>query len=175
MDIASLERDIRSHHEAFVRLIHSMPVDLLERTPNGKWSTGQHLEHIRMSVRPVALALSVPRWFLRWRFGSPNRPPRTYDALVQRYKEKLSAGGRAPSRFVPRMVRAAEIHIAAAAMSRAVDDLCKRVRRWQEADLDHYLLPHPLLGKLTIREMLFFTIHHVQHHMALVQRDHFSS
>lgn len=24
--------------------------------------------------------------------------------------------------------------------------------------------PHPLLGKLTLREMMFFTIYHVQHH-----------
>jgi len=33
------------------------------------------------------------------------------------------------------------------------------------------LLPHPLLGKVTVREMLYFTIHHVQHHHALVERD----
>ena len=40
------------------------------------------------------------------------------------------------------------------------------------ADLDAVLLPHPLLGKLTVREMLFFTVYHVQHHRALVERDH---
>ena len=30
--------------------------------------------------------------------------------------------------------------------------------------LDHYLLPHPLLGKITLREMLFFSAYHIQHH-----------
>jgi hypothetical protein len=30
-------------------------------------------------------------------------------------------------------------------------------------------LPHPLLGKLTLREMIYFTIYHVQHHHKLVQ------
>jgi hypothetical protein len=36
---------------------------------------------------------------------------------------------------------------------------------WSEDDLDNHRLPHPLLGKLTVREMLFFTLYHIQHHM----------
>jgi hypothetical protein len=31
-------------------------------------------------------------------------------------------------------------------------------------------LPHPLLGKLTVREMLFFTLYHQRHHVAVVER-----
>ncbi|MCB9182399.1 MAG: DinB family protein [Flavobacteriales bacterium] len=54
---------------------------------------------------------------------------------------------------------------------RTLDLLCKRTSRWSESDLERYLLPHPLLGKLTLREMLYFTLYHVQHHQALVQRD----
>ena len=60
-------------------------------------------------------------------------------------------------------------------MSTTLRDLIKRlsarVDRWSDEDLDNTLLPHPLLGKLTVREMLFFTIHHVQHHQRLVERD----
>ena len=36
-------------------------------------------------------------------------------------------------------------------------------------DLDVYILPHPLLGKVTLREMLYFTIHHNEHHLELLQ------
>lgn len=39
---------------------------------------------------------------------------------------------------------------------------------WRDADLDRYLLPHPLLGKLTLREMLFFTLYHNYHHVQSV-------
>jgi hypothetical protein len=39
---------------------------------------------------------------------------------------------------------------------------------WREADLDRYLLPHPLLGKLTLREMLHFTLYHNYHHVQSV-------
>ena len=38
-----------------------------------------------------------------------------------------------------------------------------------EKDLDFYVLPHPLIGKLTLREMLFFCIYHVQHHHKITQ------
>jgi hypothetical protein len=36
--------------------------------------------------------------------------------------------------------------------------------KFSEAQLDEYVLPHPILGKLTIREMLYFTIYHATHH-----------
>ena len=41
----------------------------------------------------------------------------------------------------------------------------ERLGNWSEKDLDKYKLPHPLLGKLTVREMLFFTIYHNEHHL----------
>ncbi len=41
----------------------------------------------------------------------------------------------------------------------------KAVASWREEDLDRYVLPHPLLGKLTLREMLCFTLYHNYHHV----------
>lgn len=164
--------ELIQHHEAFIQTIRALPAQRLEVQPNGKWSPAQHLEHIRMSVQPVATALIVPRGFLRWRFGTPNRPSRSYEALVARYKEKLAVGGKAPARFAPRALSAAEVASTSGVLMRLVNTLCKRAQRWSDADLDRYILPHPLLGKLTVREVLFFTVYHVQHHMALVQRDH---
>jgi hypothetical protein len=43
-------------------------------------------------------------------------------------------------------------------------------RRWPEAKLDAIQLPHPLLGNLTVREMLFFTLFHQSHHMDVIRR-----
>ena len=40
----------------------------------------------------------------------------------------------------------------------------KLVSKWSEGDLDLYVIPHPLIGGLTFREILYFTIYHVQHH-----------
>ena len=41
----------------------------------------------------------------------------------------------------------------------------KRIDQWSESSLDRFKLLHPLLGRLTLREMLFFTIFHNEHHL----------
>ena len=41
---------------------------------------------------------------------------------------------------------------------------------WNEKALDRHCLPHPVLGKLTVREMLFFTLYHNTHHVNDVER-----
>lgn len=171
MDRAAINASLVKNHEVFIARVLVIPRHELERSHNGKWTPAQHLEHILRAVRPVALAMLVPKWFLRWRFGTPNRDPRDYDALVARYNEKLAAGGNASGRFVPPPVPASDVERISATLQRTVNTLIKRVNGWPERDLDRYLLPHPLLGKLTVREMLFFTIHHAQHHLFLIDRD----
>ena len=52
--------------------------------------------------------------------------------------------------------------------SAATVNLCNQVARWNEADLDRYRMPHPLLGLLTVREMLQFTVYHTAHHLSRV-------
>ena len=39
------------------------------------------------------------------------------------------------------------------------------ITRWGERALDRFRLPHPALGQLTVREMLFFTLYHNLHHV----------
>ena len=137
----------------------------------GKWTPVQQLDHIRKSVAPVRLAFTLPKFFLRIIFGKANRPSRTYPELVMKYKAKLEAGGKSPAQFVPditvdrsKLVVSLQNHILA---------LGKNVDRFSELELDQLILPHPLLGKLTLREMLFFTIYHVEHHHRQVN-PHFS-
>jgi hypothetical protein len=63
-------------------------------------------------------------------------------------------------------VPSAAVQVAAtrAAISNNIDQLARRVNRFSESELDQLLLPHPLLGKLTLREMVYFTIYHAHHH-----------
>lgn len=172
MDRSQINAALREHHEAFIARILAVPFEERDRSVNGKWSAAQHLDHIHRAIAPVSMALMVPKWFLRWRFGRPNRTPRDYDGLVQRYQEKLAAGGRAAGRFVPAAIPASAVEGTAGSVRRIVNTMTRRVHNWSGPELDRYLLAHPLLGKLTVREMLFFTIHHVQHHQALVERGH---
>ena len=56
-------------------------------------------------------------------------------------------------------------------LATAVGRLVRRLDRFSEAELDTLLLPHPLMGKLTLREMLYFTLHHVDQHHAITLRN----
>jgi len=46
----------------------------------------------------------------------------------------------------------------------------RAITAWGDDALDRYRLPHPLIGKLTLREMLVFTLFHFDHHRDNVAR-----
>lgn len=165
---STLLTQLQDHHQAFFNMLAALPEEVYYSSRQGKWSPALQLDHIRISVQPVSLAFWLPRFMLRLLFGTPNRPSRTYEGLVERYQSKLDQGGRAPGRFVPKSSRT---RLALIAQTQdTVNGLIKALSRWDEADWDRYLLPHPLLGKLTLREMVYFTVYHVQHHHALVEK-----
>lgn len=162
MDKPALRELLISRHGAFLNDLHALTPMQMVHTVNGKWSPAQQLEHIIKSVSPVALAFRMPGFLLRWIFGTSNRPSRNFEELVARYHQKLAAGGKSSKPFVPgpapnSMRQQEELKL-------LVETLCVRINNFSEDQLDTLLLPHPLLGKLTLREMLYFTGYHVTHH-----------
>jgi hypothetical protein len=155
---------------AFVGQVAALHEAAFTLTPVGKWSAGQHLEHLLRSTRPVYMAIGLPGFVLRLLFGTPNRQGRSYEEVANRYKAKLTAGGAASGRFVPPPVHFNQKAGKLLDFGRLQQQLQQRVLRLSDKKLDGYLLPHPLLGKLTLREMLFFTIYHTQHHLHIIQR-----
>ncbi len=145
------------------------------QNPSGKWSAGQHLDHLIKSGKPILMVLKLPHFLLRLFFGRPNRTGRSYEELVKKYRSKLDAGGKAPGRFIPPVVSFPEKDRKIDFFRSLKEKLKKEVAKLSEEQLDNYLLPHPLLGKLTLREMLFFTIYHNQHHLQNHQRDMLNS
>ncbi|MBC7886050.1 MAG: DinB family protein [Saprospiraceae bacterium] len=129
-----------------------------------KWSAGQQFDHICRSVQPLSLALLLPKWVIKLWIGKANRPSKSYDELVQKYKLKLAEGGKASGRFVPLNVELNDRDNLSAKLKRTMMSLTSRLDKYSESDMDIIILPHPLLGKLTLREMMYFTIYHVLHH-----------
>ncbi len=133
--------------------------------PQGKWNAGQQLDHLIKAVSPLAQGLRMPKFIIRFVFGKSNRPSKTYDELVKKYLLKLEAGGKASGRFIPSQILPAQ-------KQKNIEKLLKRVKRlglnihsYSEQQLDTVILPHPLLGKITLREMMYFTIYHAKHHL----------
>jgi hypothetical protein len=150
-------------HSNYIKSIQSLHDDQLLTANPGKWNAIQLLDHIVRSVSPVSTAFGLPPFLLRLIFGTANRKSRSYEELVARYHDKLKAGGRASGRFVP-PPKTDSVEKLSTDLTKIVQGLIKRIDRFTETQLDQLLLPHPLLGKLTLREMLYFTIYHVQHH-----------
>ena len=129
-----------------------------------KWSTAQQLSHLTKSIKPLVMVLSKPKFILKLLFGTSNRETRSYLTVVEKYNSKLNQGGVAPSPFRPKSYVVADKKRLLARYTAYSEKLERLVNRYSEKDLDKYILPHPLLGKLTLREMMFFTIYHTQHH-----------
>ncbi len=168
-DKAFIATLLSANSAAFVHYVNKQSEIQFTASPNDKWSVGQNVEHLIRSLSPVNLALLLPGFVLRFQFGKPNRKPRTYQELVNRYHEKLQAGGRASTRFVPPPIAWADKDKKVTAFTHETNSMIKRLNSWSESQLDRYLLPHPLLGKLTLREMLFFSGYHIEHHLKLLE------
>lgn len=135
------------------------------------WTPAEHLAHLATSVSAVARGLGMPRLLLRLRFGRAWAPSRSYGELRRDYKERLAAGGRASGVYVPPREDPSPDAVASlraallARWGRVNGRLRDALAPWSERQLDRIRLPHPLLGKLTTREMLFFTLYHGRHHV----------
>jgi hypothetical protein len=171
MNNQQLIQNLTENHQAFINYINALSDAHLQYALPEKWTAAQQLDHIHKSVKPLAQALLLPKFILRLLFGKANRPGRTYDELIQKYNTKLAAGGRATGRFIPLPIPTAKREGLVKLVLSEVTKICNRLAKFSEADLDTLLLPHPLLGKLTLREMMYFSIYHVTHHEAIIKRD----
>jgi hypothetical protein len=155
--------------DAFNNYIAPLAKEQFEATPDGKWSAGQNLDHLIRAIKPLQPAYGLPKIVLRIMFGKTNRPSKTYDELVAKYKAKLAAGGRASGPFIPPFIGFEKKDELIKKYDEQKQKLIAKVEKQSEKDLDVYILPHPLLGKVTLREMLYFTIHHNEHHLELLK------
>ena len=155
--------------DAFNDYVLPLNKEQFESTPNGKWSAGQNLDHLIRAIKPLQLAYRLPKLALLILFGKTNRPSRTYDELVTKYKTKLAAGGKASGPFIPPVIGFEKKDELIRKYATHKQKLITKIEKQSERDLDSYILPHPLLGKVTLREMLYFTIHHNEHHLELLK------
>ena len=146
-------------------------IDFFKR-PQNKWSVAENIQHLIISTNTTTLAYNLPKFLVRWIGGTPNRSSRSYDEVKEKYYKKLSDGGRASSRFVPKPI---EIKYG---KQKLLDNWNKATSKFitslsakrTEADLDNYLVKHPLLGRITLRELCYFTIFHTEHHLHSIKK-----
>jgi uncharacterized damage-inducible protein DinB len=143
---------------------------------DGVWSPQLHLQHLLLSNKPLAKAMQMSLDRFERMFGRSERSSHDYDNIVAIYRQKLDEGLRAEgSNFEPIIFRMPDE--VEDAQTYLVDEwrktnvnLIAAIDGWTDGDLDAYLIPHPAVPDMTVREMLLFTLYHNLHHLNDVEQ-----
>ncbi len=130
-----------------------------------KWTMAGHLYHLIKSTRAVNKGLEMSKSTILAMFGKNNREERSYQATLDRYNDALAKGLKAPSIFAAATGRVFDKTELIQRFTGELEQLNSHLEKWDEKSLSDYLLPHPEIGKLTIREMMYFTTFHTIHHL----------
>jgi len=147
----------------------AIPTDTIFTRKADVWSSSDNLDHLIKAVKPVTKAMKLPRLALQGIFGKPEKASRSYEKICEFYRGELAKGAQASGRYLPNQenpgAKASELKTRLLeSWTKASDELVIAAEAWGETELDGYQLPHPILGNLTVREMLFFTIYHNLRH-----------
>ncbi|MBK9150019.1 MAG: DinB family protein [Saprospiraceae bacterium] len=148
------------------------PADFFTFRPSvDKWTAGQHVVHLVQSEEALLKALAMPMFLLKWKFGKSNRPSRTFEEVVHRYNEKLRSAGNVVSPFSKNMpeVNSQNLKSWLDKLKSLNDKLNQKTKALHEKELDTVILPHPLMGKLILREMLMWNAYHTAHHLHILK------
>ena len=170
MNSSEIIEFLSNTHARLNEHLENQDAELFNASSDGKWSTAEHVIHLTKSIAPLFNALTKPKFILRYMFGKPNRGVRTYDEVKSRYYMKLAdvpLGVTSP--FVPNENDDLTKEKVLAQYRSEQDRLHRVIGKWKDRKLDKYLLPHPLLGKVLVREMLYFTDFHTMHHMDIIK------
>ncbi len=161
---------LQKNHQEFIEMVNALREEDFSYAPTNKWTAGQQLDHLVRSVQPVNMAFALPKVILQLMFGKANRPSKSFTELVEKYNKKIEEGAKASGIFIPPPIAFNKKGKLIKRLSKLSSALSKKALSQSEQNLDTYILPHPLLGKITMREMLYFTADHVQHHQKIIER-----
>ncbi|MEZ0538382.1 DinB family protein [Fibrella arboris] len=168
MKIADLQALLAQEAEELRHLAAQLTEAEFANQPQGRWSVGDTMQHLFLSARPVARLLAGPRAIMT-QWGLAGRPSRSISDIGELYRQALSKGIKAPANLSP---RPDDVPADKATVRTRLTDtyltLAEQLATWTEEELDQYQMPHPALGLLSVREMLYFVRIHTQHHIAVL-------
>ena len=149
-----------------VNWLQNQPNDKWTTGPEGKWTMGQQALHLLQSIVPLNNALSLPKFILRLKFGKANRALRPYEEVVKRYHEKLekAKGKTYKGSENMRIPSLKDKHYILDRLQVEQKKLQYKTKKLSNKQLDQLILPHPLMGKMPLRELIMWSAYHVEHH-----------
>ena len=169
MNKPELSHSLQENHKHFLQYIDSLTESEFLQSTNGKWTAGQQLEHILKSIKTIAKIFGQ-KTVIETQFGRIQRPTLSYETLIAQYQDLLDKGGKAPERYLPSTVGFDQKTDLITAVESKLAATIQYLDNYTESEMDTLTLPHPILGILSLREMLYLITYHVTHHHKQVQK-----
>lgn len=135
-----------------------------------KWNAAQHLDHLVKSGKPVAKCMEMGSKTLQGTFGKIERTELEFEALRSKYLKSLNEGIVVDgSAYEPVELTLNDKEILLGKIDRVRMRMIQALENWSEEDLSQAVIPHPILGALSVREMIYFTCFHTKHHLHLLE------
>lgn len=167
MDKESIANLLDEKHQTLINWLENQDDKKWVQGPEGKWTQGQVTLHLLQAIKPLNTALSLPKFFLRYKFGKANRDVRDYNTVIKRYQERLKDVPKGATFGPSRNMKVPSVGDKPYLITRLQMESKKlqyKTRKMSDKNLDTLILPHPLMGKMPIREILMWTSYHVEHH-----------
>ena len=108
---------------------------------------------------------------MKYKFGLSNRPSRSYEEVVKKYQEKLEENKDKTIVFNknlkspllkdrPRLLTRLQIQYKKSQY---------KTRKISDVNLDTLIIPHPLMGKMTVKELIMWAAYHTEHHTTILK------
>ncbi|MEQ6122793.1 DinB family protein [Pseudotenacibaculum sp. MALMAid0570] len=165
----------QKHQELFDWLANSSEENW-EKGPDERWTTGQQILHLVNTGKMLNKALKYPKFILKYKFGTSNRPSRSYEDVAKRYQERLTENKERAKEFnkglrKPLTKEKQELTDSLQVLSKKLQ---YKTSKFKDKHLDTLLLPHPLMGRMTLREIIMWSAYHTEHHLQILKNDYSS-
>lgn len=170
-------KQLEDSHQVLLMFLEHQPKELWTKGPEGKWTTGQHALHLLQSIKKLNDALSLPRLILKYKFGIANREVRDFNTVTNRYQERLAEASGATFKNSRNMKipPLSDKNYIITRLQMENKKLQYKTTKISDADLDKLVLPHPLMGKMPLREIIMWTAYHVLHHTKTLAKNYNAS
>lgn len=167
MNQSIIIEQLTNEKNKFITFINSLNDELLRYKPNeSKWNCAEQMYHLSTSAISSTLPYQLPAFIVRILFGKVQFKQRSLEELKQQYTDKLNKGAQATGKFAA-IDKAQEMNKEELIkqFDKAYTKLLNAISNCTEENLDACQIPHPLLKKISLRELAYFTIFHTEHHL----------
>ena len=165
---AELVQALEARHREVGAYFSSLPETTFLADNSPKWNPAQHLIHLTKSASRIAQGLQA-----RDQLPNHETPSRGYEAIREAYLATLK---QAAAELLERIGASVQVEAGSSqaqiiqAYLLAGKQLREAAQSWSESELDAKAMPHPVLGSISVREMLEFVIYHDLHHLEGVRK-----